>query len=199
MQMNEICLYIILVLVWAYVLYVLKKQKLTAFYFMLGSAGFFGFTFIAFKTYLTKVCSVVLLFLMNILGKATNYYSVYEYYNIIFINNKDSAISMYIDYECCGVIEILVLISLVLFFPVFTLGKKILNCIIGSVYIMVANVVRLFCVSTFIYYKGNDYYYIAHAVIGRIIFYILTILLYFYMLSWTQIKKQKIGNFTYDS
>ena len=88
MQMNEICLYIVLVLVWAYVLYVLKKQKLTAFYFMLGSAGFFGFTFIAFKTYLTKVCSVVLLFLMNILGKATNYYSVYEYYNIIFINNR---------------------------------------------------------------------------------------------------------------
>ena len=194
---SEIILYIILLILWIYILSIFKRNKLTAFYFMLGSAGMFCFTFLAFKDILTKICSVILLNILGLLQHIFRFYIVYKEYYILFIESKESSISMLIDYECCGVIEILVVLSIICFFPVFTVKEKIVNSVIGFVYTMIANIIRLISVSYIIYLNGSNSYYLAHAVIGRVIFYVLILFLYFYLLSFSQIKGQKIGNFEY--
>ena len=56
-----------------------------------------------------------------------------------------------------------------------------------------ANIIRLFVIGTTIYYFGNDAYYIAHTIVGRIIFYALSVILYYYIFTKSQIVKQKIG------
>ena len=197
MKTNELLLCAVLFIIWLYVLSVFKKRRLAAFHYILGASGLFIFVFLLFKKPLTLGISHIVLFLMDLLGKLTGFFTVFADYNLIFIDNSRCSISMYIDYECCGVIEILVLVCLVLFYPLFGPVKKLIYSILGAVYIMAANIFRLFVVSLVIYYFGNDAYYISHAVVGRIVFYILTILLYFYLLSYNQIKNQRVGRFDY--
>ena len=45
---------------------------------------------------------------------------------------------------------------------------------------------------------GTDFYYIAHTIIGRIVFYILQVILYFYVFTKPQVLGMKTGGFGYD-
>ncbi|MBR6329559.1 MAG: exosortase family protein XrtG [Lachnospiraceae bacterium] len=195
---NKVALYLLLLVIWIYALSVLKRTKLTAFHFMVGSGGMFTFLFVAGKRVFTEFCARLLMFMLEQLGHIFTFYTVYSKYYVLFINNKDANISMLIDYECCGIIEILVVISVVCFFPLFSIKERVLYSLIGFFYTTVANIIRLLIISFIIYINGNDSYYIAHSFIGRIVFYILTVLLYFYIISRNQIKNQKVGNFDYE-
>ncbi len=199
MTSGRIALYFLLLAVWIYVLTVLKRAKLTAFHFMVGSAGMFTFVFVAGKKVLTSICATLLMYLLEQIGHVFSFYTVYKDYYVMFINNGDANISMLIDYECCGIIEILVVVSIVCFFPLFNWKEKILYSLMGYFYTTIANVIRLLVISHIIYVHGNNSYYIAHSFIGRIVFYVLTVMLYFYLISRKQIQNQKIGNFDYDS
>lgn len=197
MASNEIALVIVLSIIWIYSLYVLKHNKLTAFYFIVGACGFFGFSFVLFKDILTRYTSYIIMYILDKLSGIFKWYEVFIDYNIIFINNQKSAISLFVDYECCGIIEILVVLSVVTFIPIFNFRKRIIFGLIGTIYTILANCIRLLFVSHTIYRLGNSYYYIAHSIVGRIIFYILTLILYFYMVTYGQISKQNLGSFEY--
>ena len=119
MKSYEVALLVVFLIVWIYLLILLKKKKLTAFYFMLGASGFFLTMFTVFKTILAKGCTFVLVTLLDWLSHIFKYYTTYKAYNIIFINHQDAAISLFIDYECSGVIEIFVILAVILFFPIF--------------------------------------------------------------------------------
>ena len=194
-----ILLTLFLILIWTYFLYIFKKNRLTAFYYMIGSFGFFilGLTFF-FKP-LTKFLSFITLSILDIISSIFNYFEVYINYNMIFINYKESAISLYMNYECSGLIEVLVLFSAIVFYPLFTKKQKIFNLFIGFIWTCLSNIIRLLFIIFYICMNGNSSYYIAHSYLGRIIFYVLTIVMYFYMFSFTQISKQKVGKFKYNS
>lgn len=184
---------------WIYLLFVFKKNQLSAFYFMLGSLGVFLIGLFLFFEPLVKFLSFFILTVMDKISYILNFYECYIDYNIIFINYKETAISLYLDYECSGLIEILALTSLILFYPIFSIRKKIVNIILGFFLTCFANIVRLLSICFIVYKFGNQYYYIAHSFIGRIIFYIITMVIYFYMFSLFQIRKQKVGKFKYNS
>ena len=99
---------------------------------------------------------------------------------------KDS-ITLKIDFECSGIIEITAFLSLLIFFNVYSRYEKVIIGCIGTVYIIVANALRIILICLIIHFKGVDYYYISHALIGRIFFYILSIILYFYVFTKAQI------------
>lgn len=46
---------------------------------------------------------------------------------------------------------------------------------------------------------GNESYYMAHTIVGRLLFYALSIILYFYVFTRAQIRRQRVGEFGYDS
>jgi len=196
--MNEWGLWFLVLIVWIYVLSVMNREKMAAFRFFIGAAGFFTLVFTMLKDYLVIICVSILEGLLEICSKLVPYFVMYKQYNIMFINHENAAISLFIDYECCGFIEILVAVSIILFFPLFDKVHKLIYCLIGFVYTMIANLVRLLFIAAFIYKYGNNAYYVAHSVLGRIVFYIFTLLFYFYMISWKQIKKQRVGRFIYD-
>lgn len=196
--MNKILLWLVCLIIWIYFLRLFRKEKLTAFHFMLGATGFFCLVYTMFKRVLVIFCTSVLELLLDGLSHIFSFYEIYKEYNIIFINHDMAAISLFIDYECCGLIEILVVFSVILFFPLFTGRQKFRYVLIGYVYTVFANLIRLLCVIGIIYRYGNNVYYLAHSVFGRVVFYVLTLLFYFYMITWKQIKTQKLGSFGYD-
>ena len=138
--MNKVLLFLVCMVIWIYVLTVLKRTKLTAFYMMVGSCGLFAFLFTSLKEVGTNFLSYVMCICLDKLASIFNMYKVYSDYSIIFVDSNASTISLAIDYECCGFIEIVVLVSALSFFQLFSIGQRIIYSIIGSLYTIIANI-----------------------------------------------------------
>ncbi len=184
---------------WVYFLTVFKRKKLDFFYFLIGSIGSFLFSFLVLRNFLTEILTTLTCFVTGFLGNTFGIFRAFTQHSILFVENADGPISLYVDFECGGVIEILVFISLICFFDVYKVWEKIVVSMVGAVCIMVANVIRLFSICLIINQFGNESYYVAHTIVGRLIFYALSISLYFYVFTRAQIRRQRVGDFSYDS
>ena len=198
-MVSRIIIFVVLFIVWIYILTVFKRKKLEFFYFLLGSIGTFLFSFVALRNIMTQILTTLTCFLTGQLGNALGLFTAYTSHSILFIENAYGPISLYVDFECGGVIEILVFISLVWFFAVYSVKEKFLTSLVGIVWIIAANIIRLFSICLIINKFGNESYYVAHTIVGRLIFYALSIILYFYVFTRAQIRKQRVGEFGYDN
>lgn len=192
-------LLIILFVIWVYSLTIFKRKKLEFFYFLIGSIGTFLFSFITFREIMTDVLTRLTCYLTGLIGNALGFFKSYTAHAILFVENNDGPISLFVDFECAGVIEILVFISLIWFFAVYNVKEKLIVSVLGTIWIMLANIIRLFSICLIINQFGNESYYLAHTIVGRIIFYALSIAMYFYVFTRAQIRKQRVGEFGYDN
>ena len=184
-------------LVWIYLLSVFTRGKLYFYQFIWGSVGLFVFMMmwiqpVAIRPLTNLVCSAA-----GVAGRMTGFYESYSEYSMLFVQHGSEAISLCIEYECSGIIEMMAYVSMLAFFRVYDWMQRIILSVLGCMMIFFANIIRLFVIGTTIYYFGNDAYYIAHTIVGRIIFYALSVILYYYIFTKSQIVKQKIGGFHY--
>ena len=184
-------------LVWIYLLSVFTRGKLYFYQFIWGSVGLFVFMMmwiqpVAIRPLTNLVCSAA-----GVAGRMTGFYESYSEYSMLFVQHGSEAISLCIDYECSGIIEMMAYVSMLAFFRVYDWMQRIILSVLGCMMIFFANIIRLFVIGTTIYYFGNDAYYIAHTIVGRIIFYALSVILYYYIFTKSQIVKQKIGGVHY--
>lgn len=185
--------------IWIYLLSVFKRGKMTFWYFLFGSVGTFIFMLVWLEPVLTVPLTNGVAVVAGFLGEVTKFYKAYFEYGVLFINTRDYNISLYIDYECSGIIEIMAFSSMLWFFSVYHIYEKVMVNIIGFFWIFIANVIRIFVICTLIYFFGNDIFYFAHTIFGRIVFYGLSIILYFHVFTRPQIMRQKIGSFKYEN
>lgn len=135
--------------------------------------------------------------LAGVAGTLTGTFTAYFKYGIIFIESAAGSITLQIDFECSGIIEIMAFVALLAFFRAYTVKERILVGMIGTLLIIAANALRIFVICEIIYFGGMNLYYIAHSIIGRLVFYSLSVLLYFYVFTKPQIIKIQIGSFQY--
>jgi len=194
-----IILVITLFLLWVYLLSVFTRAKLPFFKFIVGSVGLFFFAMLALEPYLIKPLGHAVTAVAGIVGKLTGYFEAFPEYSLIFISRDTSFISFYIDYECSGLIEMVAFISLLWFFSVYNTAEKAILSVIGVAWIIFSNVIRILVICIIIYYGGNNVFYFAHTIFGRIVFYALSVTLYFYVFTKAHIVRQKVGQFHYGS
>lgn len=183
---------------WLYVLSVLKRIGWSAAYVVLGVVGTF---FIIISLANNNVIS----FLMRlntsgagVVGMLTGFYNVAPTLGIIHIVSGQSAINLFITYECSALIELAAYIALVLFFPFFkNLQQRLKLLGFGVIYLLLANMLRLTVTALIIHFLGLPSLIWAHVIVGRLIFYVLTIILYFYVFTRSQVLHIKIGRFDF--
>ena len=195
----QILLGIIIVAVWLYILHVLTRAKLHAWRFLWGSLGLFIIMMIYVRPVLTFPLAQGISAIAGFVGQLTHTFTPYFKYGTIFVETATGAITLQIDFECSGILEIMAFLSLLIFFDVYTKYEKIMVSVVGIVYLCMANVLRIILICEMIHFGGSKYYYIAHTYVGRIFFYILTILLYFNVFTKPQVIKMKVGDFSYDA
>ncbi len=186
-------------LIWLYILSVLKRGKIYAWYFGVGSIGVFLWMMIGLQNLILMPLTKAVTAVAGILGQLTGIYTSYFQYGMLLIERGSQTISLYIDFECSGVIEILAFSSLLWFFPAYQLYEKVIVNLIGIMVIFASNVFRIFCIAGTIFIGGNEAYYLAHTILGRFIFYACSIILYYVVFTRTQIVRQKVGSFKYDN
>ncbi|MCI9174099.1 MAG: exosortase family protein XrtG [Lachnospiraceae bacterium] len=185
--------------IWLFILRVLDKSKLNFWHFLVGSAGAFILMLAFLQPVLTQPLARIVALLASLPGKIGDIYSAHYKYGVIFIESAAGAISLKIDFECSGIIEMIAYLSLLMFYRVYSVYERVYVGILGVVAIVLANAFRITVISMIIYFGGVDMYHIAHTFIGRFVFYGLSVILYFYVFTKPQIIKQKVGSFRYDS
>ncbi len=196
--MNRVTIILVLMALWIYVLTIFARRKMPFFYFLIGSVGGFMFSFFILEPLVTGYMAQAVCYITGLLGKLTGFFSSYSSYGILFIENVNGPISLYIDFECAGLVEILVFVSLISFFAAYKWQEKILVGLGGIMWVFTANVLRLTIICCIIHYFGNEAYYVSHTIIGRIFFYLLSISLYFLVFTRRQIRNQRVGDFGYN-
>ena len=111
---------LIFLVVWLYILHVTKKAKLPFWHFLWGSAGLFVIIFVGFKDVLTQPMANIVAAVAGIVGKMTGVFEPYYKYGIIFVESAKDSITLKIDFECSGIIEITAFLSLLIFFNVYS-------------------------------------------------------------------------------
>lgn len=188
----------IAMVVWLFVLHVLNKSKLNFWHFIIGSAGAFILMLVFLEPILMQPLARIVALLASLPGKIAGIYSAHYKYGVIFVDSAVGAISLKIDFECSGIIEIIAYLSLLMFYRVYSVYERIYVGVLGVIAMVLANVLRITVICLMIYFFGIDMYYIAHTFVGRLVFYSLSVLIYFYVFTKPQIIKQKVGSFRYD-
>jgi len=157
----------------------------------------FIFLMLWVRPYAVKPLSRVVAAIAGVFGDVTDTFTAFFKYGILFIETAQASISLQIDFECSGIIEIFAFLSLLCFFTVYSLKERFLVAIMGCIGIIAANVIRIIVICEVIHFFGPQSYYVAHSIVGRLVFYFLSILLYFYAFTKPQIVQTKLGKFSY--
>lgn len=192
-----IILLITVFVVWVYLLTVLYRAKLVFFRFMLGAVGIFFFAMVVLQPYLVRPLGDAVALVAGFIGNGINLFEAFPKYALIIISRNNSFISFYIDYECSGFIEMLAFMALLWFYPVYNTAEKAIISIAGILWIFISNVIRILVICAIIYVMGDYIFFFAHTIFGRIVFYAMSIVLYFYVFTKSHIIRQKVGQFTY--
>ena len=186
-------------LIWLFILHILNKSKLNFWHFLIGSAGAFILMLVFLEPILTQPLARIVALLASLPGKIADMYSAHYKYGVLFVESSVGAISLKIDFECSGIIEIIAYLSLLIFYRVYTVYERFCVGVLGVIAMVLANALRITVICLMIYFGGIDTYFIAHTYVGRLVFYALSVVIYFYVFTKPQIIKQKVGSFRYDS
>lgn len=194
----SVMLGIIFAVVWLFLLRVMQRAELKAWKFIWGSCGLFILMMLFVRPHFTEPLAKIVASIAGIFGNLTGMYSSFFKYGVIFVESAAGSISLQIDFECSGILEIMAFVSLLLFYEVYTIYERILIGLVGTAYIILANALRICIICVIIYYNGVSSYSFAHTIVGRIVFYGLSVILYFIVFTRGHIRRQKVGNFTYE-
>lgn len=187
----------LLIIVWIYVLRLLTRAQLHFWKFMVGSLGLFIFLMVLVRPIMTQPLARVVAAFAGVVGNLTNTFTAYFKYGILFIESATGTMTLQIDFECSGIIEIIAFLSLLAFFRVYELNERLLVGVAGVVFIILANALRIIIICEMIHFFGVEMYSLAHTVVGRLVFYALSVCLYFYVFTKPHIVRMKVGTFTY--
>lgn len=195
--MNAILLLAIAAL-WAYLLGVFRRAELHAWRFLWGSMGLFVLLMLGIQPWLTGILARYVCAMAGVVGRLTGAFTAYFKYGILYVPTAGSSVTLQVDFECSGIIEIMAFLSLLTFFNVYRLSEKALVGLIGFAYIMVCNALRITIICLSVHLLGTEAYYIMHTFVGRIVFYLFSVWLYFYVFTKPQVVQMKVGHFTYE-
>ncbi|OIK56439.1 exosortase family protein XrtG [Oenococcus oeni] len=184
-------------LIWVYILSVLKRAKLSAFYFITGSVGLFLILMALSRPYGIWLFSTIVTRGIGLFGSLSGMFTAFYRENLIEIQNTHDTILMFVDYECSGIIETTAFWSLIAFYPVYSRKERTIIGVAGALWIYAANILRLFVVATIVFFNGNKIFFLAHSVLGRLFFYILVIALYYNVFTRAHIIKNFTGKLIY--
>jgi len=198
LMMQNWAILLLLMIIWIYALSIFRRKQQFFFSFLVGAVGLFIFLFVILEPVLTVPLARIVCYLTGWVGRLTGMFESYVSYGILFIENINGPVSLYIDFECAGLVEILVFLSLLIFFQAYKWYEKLWVGIVGVLIVIGANVLRLTVICIMVHLYGNEIYYLAHTIVGRLVFYVIAILLYFYVFTRRQVRQQRVGDFQYN-
>jgi exosortase family protein XrtG len=94
-----------------------------------------------------------------------------------------------IGVESSGLLEMAVLVSLLLFYPGRSALWRLITIVIGLLATLGANVLRMLLIITMLHHGGKATLVLAHSFLGRALFFGLTVIIYWYLLTSPTVRR----------
>jgi exosortase family protein XrtG len=85
--------------------------------------------------------------------------------------------------ECSAILEMSAAFGLIMFYPAFSLPRRAVLATTGLVATYIINIARILLIVAIINAMGTGWVFAAHAVFGRVFFFTMTVVLYWFLLT----------------
>jgi exosortase family protein XrtG len=97
--------------------------------------------------------------------------------------------ALQIGVESSALLEISVFVSLVLFYPGWSWQRRSATIVVGVVATWMANVVRILAITFLLHDLGKSALVLAHTYVGKAIFFIMTVAIYWYLITGPSVRR----------
>lgn len=181
-------------LIWLAITVFFYHHKLWVFHYIWGSVGlccvlilFFHASFVEYR--LEAFTSWVLHYILGLWNIVTYLFDRAPGTLLVLIKVDSSWTTIAIDIENSGLIEMCVIFTLIIFYPVYHWRKRTITALAGVLGIFVINIIRLLLVITLIHTGGRNMSFIAQTLFGRLVFFVLSIALYWQLITRPSLNK----------
>ncbi|MBC7076453.1 MAG: exosortase family protein XrtG [Syntrophomonadaceae bacterium] len=180
-------------LVWLAMVFFFYYNKIWVLYYICGSVGLCCILVLLsrgsyIEYFLARQTSSILHYLLSCFGIVTYIFDRAPGTLLVLIKVDASWTTITMDIENSGLLELCIFGGLILFYPLYRLAKKGLAAVVGLAGIYAANIIRLFVVILLINRFGRDMGYIAHTLIGRVLFFFLVVAVYWNLFTRFSLK-----------
>lgn len=174
------------------------KHRIWLFYFICGAVGFTFLLIVAVRGSPVEFLFEHLtgLLLQDTLKSFSIFSLIYDNApgTLLVLNRLDHTwTTIALNIETSGILEMSIFLGLVLFYPSFTLTIKLKYSLLGSFLNYFSNFLSMITVILIIQIGGRDSLYFAYSVLGRFVYFVLSIAIYwsvFTKLSLKRIREQ---------
>jgi exosortase family protein XrtG len=180
-------LYWVVAAIWLVLYLFLQKARAWLLAYMLGTVGFtllvvYAFRGSAVESFIERTSALSAHYLSSALGIPTKvFFNAPGTLLVLIVYQEVGWTAIEIDIECSGLLEFMVFTGLMLFFNGFTWKYRATVLPLGIAATFVMNVVRIAIIVATIHFGGKNMIYVAHTVVGRAIFFMMVIALYWYV------------------
>ena len=182
-----------LVLVWGLTVMFFRAHRIWLLYYLTGSIGLaFIIIFVGRATPLqglmeTGVATSTFL-ITNLMGIPARIFEADPTSLMIFVVGQlvgqDNGWTMVrVTVECSSLLETGVISGMVGFYPAWSVRKRLVLVALGVFAAFVANIIRLAVIIWILQLFGKDSLFIAHTIVGRAVFFVLIIAIFWYMIT----------------
>ncbi|WP_061213512.1 hypothetical protein [Syntrophomonas wolfei] len=181
-------------LLWLALTLFLYHHRLWVFYYIWAAVGFCCLLVLLFHASLLEYrleqyTSLILHHTLDYLGIATHIFDRSPGTLLVLIKIDSSWTTIAIDIENSGLLEICIIFSLIIFYPVQPWHKRIPVALAGALGIYLINLFRLLLVIVVIHSGGRNMSFIAHTLFGRLFFFLLAVALYWQLITRPSLEK----------
>lgn len=186
------------VLVWVYVLIVLKRGNLLFFQFLWGSTGLLVLLMTLLQPYMAPFMTEAVSQMACRFGQWSGLYQANAFDDTLMLYAPDALLFLSV-HDQSGVLELLAFSAMLWFFPFAKFWRKLSMQIFGALWLALASILRMALVCTLVALFGSGCLYWVQTILARMVFYVLILLLYYNCFTVCQIRAQKLGGIRYES
>jgi exosortase family protein XrtG len=113
---------------------------------------------------------------------------------VLVISQSIGWTMLQVSVESSGLLESCVLVSMVMFYPGWSVRKKCWLILLGLSATFLANVFRLMLITSMLHYLGKDSLLLSHVLVGRLVFFVLVVLIFWAVITLPTLRsvRQKL-------
>lgn len=187
---------VIACLAWMAITIFLYRNRIWVFYYVWGAVGLCCLlilllhgSWVEYK--LQYETSMIVHYILDYFGIVTRVFDKAPGALLVLIEVDNNWTTIDIDIENSGFLEICIIFSLIMFYPVYRWGRRTVVALSGVVAVYITNLIRLLIVIAVIHRGGRDMSFIAHTIIGRFFFFVFIIALYWTIMTKPTLTKVK--------
>lgn len=183
-------LFVMLVALWVVALVFFRAYRIWIVFYTLGAVGLaFILVYIAQnltsgQLFFQTATAYTVHLITNAIGIPTRIFEdVPGMVLVLVIAQEIGWTALEIGVESSGILEAAILVGLLGFYPGWSLQRKIKIITLGLAGTFVANIGRLLVIVFMLHYLGKDWLLFAHVLVGKVVFFVLEIIIFWYLLT----------------